>query len=199
MSDQYDEPPPRFEATYKRSHHLAQLVVVLAIIATLIALPIVTDKAAWKDTRFVLIFILLLAIWATAIFGRVRDRSPQLTIDTDGVNLRRWHLGSVPYELIDFVAMSRPGMRSALQGLLHNRRGAYIIVRFNEMPPFQPTVRPPFSHLQRFYVELDNREPVISAQGLDTSISAVMAALQEHIGYWRAENPEKIICKETLD
>ncbi|MGE0253848.1 MAG: hypothetical protein AB7N54_15560 [Alphaproteobacteria bacterium] len=134
-------------------------------------------------------FVLL---WAVSCIRRMRDRRPQLVIDTNGIFMRNWHLGIVPWERIAQMSVSRPGLRTAIQALLHNRRGAYVIVHFNDRPPVETDWPGWLAVVQRAWRESDVREAVISPNNLDTSLSSIMAALRDHAAHWRERNPEKI-------
>lgn len=133
-----------------------------------------------------------LFLWATSCVLRMRDRRPQLVIDIDGIFMRRWHLGTIPWERIAQLSVSSPGLRSAVQAVLHNRRGPYVVVHFNDRPPVQTDWPGWLAIVQRAWRESDMREAVISPNNLDTKLSTIMASMRDHAAYWREQNPEKI-------
>jgi len=221
MTDTGHDAPAPLIARYNVGRIALQLVVVLVFVVLVLVVPRFGDETPAEAlpseqrqelneareaidrfeeqgglladrTVLAAVVALFLLLWAASCVRRIRDRRPQLVIDTNGIFMRRWHLGTVPWERIAQLSVSRPGLRSAVQAVLHNRRGPYVVVHFNDRPPVQTDWPGWLAVVQRAWRESDMREAVISPNNLDTKLSAIMAAMRDHAAYWREQNPEKI-------
>jgi hypothetical protein len=124
-------------------------------------------------------------IWAYLTGGRIRDRSPQVVVDTKGIYVRDWHVGIVPWQEIDFIAHSSSVRRGIVAALTRSRRGPFLLFKFINVPKSTPSMKAPFSWLQKIWIDLELQEPAIMEYGLDTKAAVLLRAIQDHIAYWQ--------------
>ena len=49
-----------------------------------------------------------------------------------------------------------------------------------------PSAPPPFSWLQKFWIDSELQEPAIMEYGLNVKATAMLRAIQDHIAYWQS-------------
>ena len=140
----------------------------------LVLLPVlvanIQPDAARRLARFIVIFL----IWAYLVYGRTRDRRPQVVVDTDGIFVRDWHVDMVPWEQIDFIAHSSSVRRGIVSALTRSRRGPTLLFKFESMPAIRSTLPVPFNWLQKIWVDIELQEPAIMEYGLDTKATVIL-------------------------
>lgn len=187
-----DAPPAVLEARYNPRVQGLKLALILCIPA-LIAFVVLSSDTADVDAgtwRFLGAIVLVTLAWAVGQARRIRDRTPQVVIGPDGILARHWHAGLIPWSNIEFIAHSSTVRRGILQQLTRSRRGRYIMFKFRENPPFIPDAPFPFSLLQRFQAWSELQEPAILEHGLDTNVTVMLHAIQDHLDVWRAAQPD---------
>ena len=180
--------PTPLVARYAPHAVLQRLVMILVLVVFALLAPWLADTAPWALVRFYGIAALVLLALAVVAAKQYRDTSPQIRIDTDGLYVRAWHLGVIPWDNIALVVHSRALRGQARAVRLRRRLGDHLTVRFATFPPFQPSLPVPLGWLQRLWHALDNSDPTISARGLDTSLATIMVAIEDHIGQWKEAN-----------
>ncbi len=180
-----DGPPPPFLVYFNPRVHLFKLVAILAICAVLVLVPFWAGNTDPEAARIVIAFAAIFLIWAYLTAKRMRDRRPQVVVDTDGVFVRDWHVGVVPWQDIDFIAHSSSVRRGIVSALTRSRRGPYLLFKFVRTPKVIPTTRPPLSWLQKVWIDMELQEPAIMQFGLDAKATVLLRAIQDHISYWQ--------------
>lgn len=184
-------PPPPFFVYYNPIAHLLKLAAILAICVVLILIPFLVANVGADAGLVMLAIVAIFLIWAYLTYMRMRDRRPQVVIDTNGVYVRDWHSDVVPWEQIEFIAHSSSVRRSIVSALTRSRRGPYLLFKFSQMPQFVPSVPPPFSLLQKIWVDIELQEPTIMEYGLNAKATAILAVIQDHIAYWQRAGSAK--------
>ena len=183
-----EDGPGRLEAGFSPRTQAIKLILILCI-PGLVAFAVIKTDLSQIDTatwRFLGAVVLVTLAWASAQAKRIRDRTPQVIIDRNGIFARHWHAGIVPWENIELIAHSSTVRRGIIQQLARSRRGPYILFKFREPLPFVTESPPPFSWLQRLHASFETQEPVIAEHGLDTRVSIMLNAIQDHLAAWRA-------------
>ncbi len=177
--------PPPFFVYYNPRVHLFKLVAILAICVVLAVLPFLVANIQPDAVQILAAFIVIFLIWAYLVFGRMRDRRPQVVVDTAGIYVRDWHVDIVPWEQIEFIAHSSSVRRGIVSALTRSRRGPYLLFKFESLPTSSSSLPPPFNWLQKIWVDIELQEPAIMEYGLDTKATAILSAIQDHIDYWQ--------------
>jgi len=177
--------PPAFVVYYNPIIHMLKLVTIAAICVVLALLPLLVDNVRGDAVLVIGAFIVILLVWAYLSFARIRDQRPQVVVDADGIYVRDWHIGVVPWENIDFIAHSSSVRRGIVSALTRSRRGPYLLFKFVETPAIVPSWPASVAWLQKFWVEMELQEPVIMQYGLNAKASALLRAIQAHIAYWQ--------------
>ncbi len=185
--DDHDETgaPPPFFVYYNPRVHLFKLVAILAICVVLALLPFMVANIEGDAVRVLAAFIIIFLIWAYLTASRMRDRRPQVVVDTSGIYVRDWHVDIVPWEQIEFIAHSSSVRRGIVSALTRSRRGPYLLFKFERMPTFTSSLPPPFSWLQKIWVDIELQEPALMEYGLDAKATVILRAIQDHIDYWQ--------------
>ncbi len=131
------------------------------------------------------ILIAAAVLWAFWTLRRVRDHTPQVIVDENGVYVREWMVGTVPWENIEYIAHSSSIRRGLVASVTRTRRKPYLLFRFVETPKIKPNAPPPFGWVQYISAEFAIQEPVIQQYGLDTPVNDILKQIQAHIEYWR--------------
>lgn len=177
--------PPPFFVYYNPKIHLLKLAAILAICIVLGLLPFMVENIQGDAVRIIGAIVAIFLIWAYLTGSRIRDRRPQVVVDTDGIFVRDWHAGIVPWQEIDFIAHSSSVRRGIVAALTRSRRGPYLLFKFLQMPKSTSSMRPPFSWLQKIWIDMELQEPAIMEYGLDTKATVILRAIQDHIAYWQ--------------
>ncbi len=183
--------PPPFFVYYNPQVHLIKLVAILAICIVLIIIPFLVEGAGGDAVRLIGVFIVAFLIWAYLTYNRMRDQRPQVVVDTNGIFVRDWHVDIVPWEQIDFIAHSSSVRRGIISALTRSRRGPYLLFKFTEMPKFTSSMPPPFSWLQKIWVDIELQEPAVMEYGLNVKATVILQAIQEHIAHWQRTGGDK--------
>lgn len=186
-----DDTPRVLEVRYSPRAQAIKLVLILCIPA-LVAFAVFASDTSEIDSdtwRFLGAIIVLTLAWAVGQARRVRDRTPQVIIGPDGIISRHWHAGLIPWENIEFIAHSSTVRRGIIQQLARSRRGPYLQFRFRSDPPFVADAPFPISLLHRIQSSFERQEPAIMENGLDTSATTMLNAIQDHLDAWRARQP----------
>lgn len=185
--DEHDDSgaPSPFFVYYNPKIHLMKLVAILAICVVMGLLPFMVDNIQGDAVRVIGAIVAVFLIWAYLTASRMRDRRPQVVVDTDGIYVRDWHAGIVPWQQIDFIAHSSSVRRGIVAALTRSRRGPYLLFKFIQMPKSTSSMMPPFSWLQKIWIDLELQEPAIMEYGLDTKATAILSAIQDHIAHWQ--------------
>ena len=182
--------PPPFFVYYNPRVHAFKLVAILAICAVLALLPFLVESPDSGPVLVIIAIILGFLCWGYLTASRMRDRRPQVVVDTNGIYVRDWHVDILPWDDIDFIAHSSSVRRGIVAALSRSRRGPYLLFKFVNVPRVIPSVPPPFSWFQLFWAELELQEPAIMQYGLDTKATVILAAIQDHIAYWQSTQTE---------
>ncbi len=184
--------PPPLAVHFNPRTQLIKLLLILCIPA-LVAFAVLKTDLSQVDAatfRFLAVIVVLTLVWAGIQAQRLRNRTPQIVIDRNGVLNRQWHAGIVPWQNIEFIAHSSTVRRGIIQQLARSRRGPYIQFKFRTPPPFVTDAPFPLSWLQRLHASFEVQEPAILEHGLDTSVNVILHSIQDHIDAWRATQPE---------
>ena len=177
--------PPPFFVYYNPRVHLIKLVAILAICVVLALLPVLVTHIQPDAIQVLAAFIVIFLIWAYLVFGRMRDRRPQVVVDADGIYVRDWHVDIVPWAQIEFIAHSSSVRRGIVSALTRSRRGPYLLFKFESVPVYRSTLPIPFNWLQKIWVDIELQEPAIMEYGLDAKATVILHAIQDHIDYWQ--------------
>lgn len=177
--------PPPFFVYYNPKIHLMKLVAILAICVVLGLLPFMVENMETDAVRVIGAIVLIFLIWAYLTASRMRDRRPQVVVDTDGIYVRDWHVDIVPWQEIDFIAHSSSVRRGIVSALTRSRRGPYLLFKFIQMPKSTSPMMPPFSWLHKIWIDMELQEPALMEYGLDTKATVILRAIQDHIAYWQ--------------
>ena len=190
--DYYDDNgvPPPFYVYYNPQVHFLKLLAILAIIIVLALLPFLVDNVESGPVLAIAAIVVGFLIWGYMTGNRMRDRRPQVVVDTNGIYVRDWLVDIVPWEDIDFIAHSSSVRRGIVAALSRSRRGPYLLFKFVQVPKIVPTVPAPFSWFQLFWGELELQEPSIMQYGLDVKASVLLRVIQDHIAYWQSTQTE---------
>ncbi len=182
--------PPPFFVYYNPRVHLFKLVAILAICVVLALLPFWVENADPGPVRVIAVIVVGFLIWAYLTGRRIRDRRPQVVVDTNGIFVRDWRVEILPWDQIDFIAHSSSVRRGIISALTRSRRGPYLLFKFVQMPKITVTVPPPFSWLQKIWADIELQEPSIMEYGLDAKATVILRAIQDHIAYWQSTRNE---------
>ena len=133
------------------------------------------------------IVTIALVLWALLVIRQGRSRDAQIIVDTNGLFVRSWHLGVVPWDDIVLVAQGSALRQPLATRVFRRRLGGYLTVRFRQYPTFQTDAPVPISWFQWLTHHLDNSDPVISAARLDTTLTQILAAIDAQITYRKQE------------
>ena len=183
-SDESGAPPPLF-VYYNPTVHLLKLVAILAICVVLAVLPFLVENIETGAVRVIGAIVIIFLIWGYLTASRMRDRRPQVVVDTGGIYVRDWHVDVVPWDQIDFIAHSSSVRRGIISALTRSRRGPYLLFKFERMPTYTSSLPPPFSWLQKIWVDIELQEPALMEYGLNAKATVILRAIQDHIGYWQ--------------
>lgn len=187
-----NEPPARLEVRYDPAAQTLRAGAVAAVAVLCAMIPFASETRTEQTWLLSGALFAGALAWAAAAALRIRDRSPQVVIDRDGVWVREWMIGTVPWDNIDQIAHSSSVRRSIVSSVTRTRRRPYLLFRFVERPQIRPTARPPLSWLQAMRAESELQEPCIQQRGLDTPVETMIASIQAHIAHWQAETGQEI-------
>jgi hypothetical protein len=161
-------------ARYSRLHNLSMAVVSLGMIVVAIAHfmtnPTNAPTLSLNDPRFVLFFMLAMAMLYYVFIGvsHARNRQPQITIDRDGIELGFGRDRRFTWDDITWVRMRRLALRPQLEiGLAHQ---AFIQANLRLSTwSFDDSLRP---------VRGQPTTVLVRDNGLDTKASAMLDAVR---------------------
>lgn len=180
--------PPPLYVHYNPNVQLLRTVAILTVGGLCLFIPYAAKDSGPESWRFAGILIAGALLWALWTFRRVRDRTPQVIVNEDGVYVRDWVVGTVPWENIEYIAHSSSIRRGLVASVTRTRRKPYLLFRFVDTPKIQPTAPVPFSWLQFIAAEFAIQEPVIQQYGLDTPVAEILKQIQDHIAHWQQAN-----------
>jgi hypothetical protein len=178
--------PPPFFVYYNPTTHFLKLLAILAICIVLGLLPFFVENIHGDAVRIIGAIVAVFLIWAYLTGSRMRDRRPQVVVDTGGIFVRDWHVDIVPWQQIDFIAHSSSVRRGIISALTRSRRGPYLLFRFFQIPKSTASMPPPFSWLQKIWIDMELQEPAIMEFGLDAKAAVILKAIQDHITHWQS-------------
>lgn len=188
-----DDAPPTLVVRYNPRVHMVRTAAILLLAGLCALIPAAAQNASREQAwQFAGALIAGALIWALTAALRIRDRTPQVVIERDGIYVRNWVVGLVPWENIDYIAHSSSIRRGLVASITRNRRKPYLLFRMVGKPPIRPTLPPPFGWWQFIRAEFAIQEPVIEQYGLDTPVNDMLAAIQAQIEAWHARQPDKI-------
>jgi hypothetical protein len=161
-------------ARFSVLHNLSMAVVSLGMIAVVVAYFIVHPANAptlsLNDQRFVLIFLLAVALGYYVLQGvsRARNREPQVVIDHDGIQLGFGRNRGIAWDDIHWVRLRRLGFRPQLEVGLSGE--AFMAANLRLSPwSFDDSLRP---------VRGQPTTVLVRDNGLDTRASAMLDAVR---------------------
>jgi hypothetical protein len=185
--------PPPFFVYYNPRVHLFKLVAILAICVVLALLPFWVENVEAGPVQVIGAIVIGFLIWAYMTGSRIRDRRPQVVVDSNGIYVRDWHVDILPWEDIEFISHSSSVRRGIIAALTRSRRGPYLLFKFFQAPKSVASVPPPFSWFQKMWADIEMQEPAIMEYGLDAKATVILAAIQDHIAYWQSTRPEETV------
>ncbi len=160
-------------ARYSTLHNGSMAVVSLAMIVVPILYfmnnPANAPTLSLNDQRFVLIFMLAMALFYYVVLGisRVRNREPQVVIDHDGIHLGFGRNAHFTWDDIIWVRLRRLALRPQLEVGLADQ--AFIAANLRlSMWSFDDSLRP---------VRGQPTTVLVRDNGLDTKASAMLDAV----------------------
>lgn len=173
---------------YSAKTQLIRTLAILAVGGICLLIPSAAKEQGSESWRFALILVAAAVLWALWTFRKVLDHTPQVVVDENGVYVREWVVGTVPWENIEYIAHSSSVRRGLVASVTRTRRKPYLLFRFVETPKIQPTAPVPFSWAQFVSAEFAIQEPVIQQYGLDTPVADILTNIQAHISHWQMNN-----------
>lgn len=184
------EKPEPLIVRYNRTVQSWRLVAILVLAGMSLIIPYAAEGPVEDSWRFAGVLIAAALVWALVTVFRLRDRSPQVFVDENGVFFREWLVGTVPWENIQFIAHSSQVRRGIVASITRTRKKPFLLFKFAELPKVRPTAPIPFSWLQFVRAEFAIQEPILQQYGLDTPVNDILASIQEHIAYWESQQPD---------
>jgi hypothetical protein len=162
------------KARYSPLHNLSMAVVSLVMIVVPIVYfmknPANAPTLSLNDQRFVLIFMLAMALFYYVILGisRTRNREPQVVIDHDGIHLGFGRNAHFTWDDVMWVRLRRLAMRPQLEVGIADQ--AFIAANLRlSMWSFDDSLRP---------VRGQPTTVLVRDNGLDTKASAMLDAVR---------------------
>ncbi len=183
-------PPPRFVAYNDAKIHYRKVIAVVVVATILMLLPFIVNDVSGEAHEMVSVLVVVILLWGALVFRRARDQREQVVVDGNGIYVRDWHVGLVPWDNIDFIAHSSSVRRSLMSSISRSRRGPYLLFKFVQAPKPYSELSPPWSFFQRLWAEMELQEPVIQQMGLNKTAVEMLAIMQEHIAYWQSQQPD---------
>ncbi len=180
-----EAPPPALHVRYNPKIQLFRFAAILAVAALCLFIPYAAEDQGPDAWRFAGILIAAAVLWAFWTLRLVRDHTPQIIVDENGVYVREWMVGTVSWDNIEYIAHSSSIRRGLVASVTRTRRKPYLLFRFVETPKIKPNAPPPFGWVQYISAEFAIQEPVIQQYGLDTPVNDILKQIQAHIEYWR--------------
>jgi len=193
------EAPAPLIVRYSRNVHTWRLLAILLLAAMCLIIPFAAEGPVEDSWRFAGALIAGALVWALVTVFRLRDRSPQVLIDENGVFFREWLVGTVPWENIQFIAHSSQVRRGIVASITRTRKKPYLMFKFLELPKVRPTAPIPLSWLQFVRAEFAIQEPIMQQYGLDTPVNDILASIQEHIAHWQSVHEPELAAAEKAN
>lgn len=184
------EAPEPLIVRYNRNVHSWRLLAILALAAMCLVIPFAAEGPIEDSWRFAGALIAGALIWAVVTVFRLRDRSPQVLIDENGVFFREWLVGTIHWENIQFIAHSSQVRRGIVASITRTRKKPYLMFKFVELPKVRPTAPIPLKWLQFVRAEFAIQEPILQQYGLDTPVNDILTSIQEHIAHWQSDQDD---------
>ncbi len=195
MTSETGAVPPAPEPLIVRYNPTVQFLRAMAIFVVAglcLFIPFAAEDSGPEAWKFAGILITAAVIWGLLTLYKTRDQTPQVIVDENGVYVRNWFAGTVPWENIEYISHSSQIRRSLLASVTRTRRKPYLLFKFVEAPKLQPVSPAPISWWQYMTGEFALQEPVIQQYGLATPIEDILTAIQAQIAAWQARNPDKV-------
>ncbi|MDA0786907.1 MAG: hypothetical protein O3B37_11530 [Proteobacteria bacterium] len=184
------EAPAPLIVRYNRTVHAWRLVAILALAGMCLIIPFAAEGPIEDSWRFAGALMAAALIWAVVTVFRLRDRSPQVLVDENGVYFREWLVGTIPWDNIQFIAHSSQVRRGIVASITRTRKKPYLLFKFAELPKVRPTAPIPLSWLQFVRAEFAIQEPILQQYGLDTPVNDILTSIQAHIAHWETQQPD---------
>ncbi|MBO6782821.1 MAG: hypothetical protein JJ899_06055 [Alphaproteobacteria bacterium] len=184
--------PPPLVVRYNPNVQFLRAMAIFGVAGLCVFIPFVAEESGRDAWKFAGVLIAASVVWGLLTLRKTRDQTPQVIIDENGVYVREWHAGTVPWENIEYISHSSQIRRSLLASVTRTRRKPYLLFKFAEAPKLQPTAPAPLSWWQYFVGEFALQEPVIQQFGLGTPVEEILQAIQGQIAAWQARNPDKV-------
>lgn len=160
----------RFSVLHNLSLAVVSLGMIVVVIAYFMANPANAPTLSLNDQRFVLIFILAIALGYYVVqgVGRARNREPQVVIDRDGIGLGFGRNSRLAWDDIIWVRIRRLALRPQLEIGLVDRAFVAANLRLSTWS-FDDSLRP---------VRGQPTTLLVRDNGLDTRASAMLDAVR---------------------
>jgi hypothetical protein len=160
----------RFGVLHNLSMAVVSLGMIVVVIVYFMANPANAPTLSLNDRRFVLIFLLALALGYYVVQGisRARNRAPQVVIDHDGIGLGFGRNSRIAWDDVIWVRLRRLALRPQLEiGLVDH---AFVAANLRlSMWSFDDSLRP---------VRGQPTTVLVRDNGLDTRASAMLDAVR---------------------
>ena len=183
--------PLDFYVYYNPKTHLFKLLAILSVCVIIMILPFLVENTDLGSLSILAVFFLGFCFWGIITSKRITDKRPQVIIDVNGIYVRDWHVGTVRWENIDFIAHSSSVRRGIISMLTRSRRGPYLVFKFSDPPKAKSDLPFPFSFIQEIWADMEMQEPALMEYGLDNKATDILAVIQDHISYWQRNNKEE--------
>jgi hypothetical protein len=160
----------RFSVLHNLSLAVVSLGMIVVVVAYFMIHPANAPTLSLNDQRFVLIFMLAMALGYYVLQGvsRVRNRDPQVVIDRDGIQLGFGRDRRFAWDDIDWVRLRRLAFRPQLEIGLSGEAFISANLRLS-LWSFDDSLRP---------VRGQPTTVLVRDNGLDTRASAMLDAVR---------------------
>tara|TARA_B100000029_G_scaffold466334_1_gene501762 strand:- start:859 stop:1461 length:603 start_codon:yes stop_codon:yes gene_type:complete len=190
--------PLDFYVYYNPKTHLFKLAAIISVCFIIMILPFLVDNTDIGSLSILAVFFLGFCFWGIITAKRITDRRPQVIVDINGIYVRDWHVGTVGWENIDFIAHSSSVRRGIISMLTRSRRGPYLVFKFSNPPKAKSALPFPLSFIVEIWADMEMQEPALMEYGLDTKATDVLVVIQNHIDYWQKNHEERTDNSTTI-
>jgi hypothetical protein len=184
-------PPEPLTVRYNRKVHTLRLLAIAALCGMCLIIPFAAEGPREQSWLFACVLMAAAFAWAIVTTFRINDRSPQVQVDTNGLFVREWHCGTIPWDNIRFIGHSSQVRRGIIASITRTRRKPYLLFQLAELPEVRPQTAPPLSWFQFLRAEFAIQEPILQQYGLDTSVNEILAAIQAQLDHWQEGKPSE--------